>query len=144
MASTPRPNRRLRLAVVGAAARGASRSDAGPKAPIGPRSQIPVFVIKKGRYTGFDAPGPVGNDNLVKINNRGQIAGATSTGPPQRTHGFLLRDGGGGPFTPIDVPGAPGTGATGINDAGTIVGNYTNPMARPARNQPKPPMGRTA
>jgi hypothetical protein len=26
----------------------------------------------------------------------------------------------------------------------TVVGNYTNPMARPARNQPTPPMGLTA
>jgi hypothetical protein len=39
----------------------------------------------------------------------------------------------GGPFTPINVPGAPGTGATGINDAGVIVGPYTNPFARPGR-----------
>jgi probable HAF family extracellular repeat protein len=329
------PTTRFDLNIASTAATGAFRSGGGPKTPIGPRSQIPVFVLEKGRFTGFDAPGPVGNDNLVKINNRGQIAGgyvqdyvedstgaavggrsrgffrdrrgritridvlgaagttpndlndagtvvgiysdeplhrtdavrsflrdargrystigvpgavqvqarginhrgqvvgeyrdaaggfhgflwdkgrvvtidrgpadaavccsffdindrgqliglyldaagafkgflldrgrfiaiavpgvaltipvtinnrgqivgATSAGPGQQSQGFLLRDGAGGPFTPIDVPGAPGTGATGINDAGTIVGNYTNPMARPARNQPTPPMGRTA
>jgi hypothetical protein len=44
----------------------AARSGGGSKAPIGRRSKVPVFVLRKGRFTGFDAPGPVGNDNLVK------------------------------------------------------------------------------
>ena len=48
-------------------------------------------------------------------------------------HGFLLAKGVEGPFTPIDFPGAPGTGATGINDRGQIVGIYENPDAAPDR-----------
>ena len=38
----------------------------------------------------------------------------------------MLRNGAGGPLTRIDVPGAFGSGATGINDHGTIVGLYGN------------------
>jgi probable HAF family extracellular repeat protein len=277
------------LATGTAAATGrTTRSSRHPKAPIGPRSEVPVFVLDKGRFTGFDAPGPLANDNLawidnrgqivgsylqdysvdstgapqgrfrgflrdrrgrystirvpgatlvttrginnrgqvvgeyrdaggtyhrflwdkgrvvnvdrgpaggaaccslfdlndrgqmvgaypdtagvfhgllldrgravtidasgvamtfpLAINNRGRIVGATcTTSPCQQSRGFLLREGAGGPFTPINVPGAPGTAASGINDAGTIVGPYTNPNARPS---PQPsgaaPMGRMA
>jgi uncharacterized membrane protein len=78
----------------------------------------------------------------VAINNRGQIVSSTSAGPGQQARGFLLRDGADGPFTPIDVPGAPGSGATGINDAGTIVGNYTNPDATPSPQPTATPTGR--
>jgi len=117
----------------------AVRSSGGSKAPIGPRAQIPVLPFKKGRFTGFDAPGAALTAPL-SINNRGRIVGATcTTSPCQQSRGFLLRDGADGPFTSVNVPGAPGTGATGINDAGTIVGNYTNPIARPVRDQPTPP-----
>ena len=115
---------------------GSRRTARRPADPAG------AFIYRRGRYTPLDAL----DGRLtahIGLNNRGQIVGASSTGPGQQSHGFLLRDGANGPFTPIDVPGAPGTGATGINDAGTIVGNYTNPMARPARNQPTP-MGRMA
>jgi hypothetical protein len=38
-------------------------------------------------------------------------------------HGFLDA---GGSFTQLDVPGAPGTMAIGINDAGQIVGNFSD------------------
>jgi hypothetical protein len=67
----------------------------------------------------------------------GKLRGpAWPTGRPARpAHGLLLRDGAGGPFTPIDVPGAPGTGATGINDAGTIVGVYTHPNTVPSQRR---------
>ena len=55
--------------------------------------------------------------------------------------GFLLRKGADGPFIPIDPPGpvgAPGTLlATGINDAGAIVGLAGNPNAAP-NFQPSP------
>jgi probable HAF family extracellular repeat protein len=162
MTSTARPigrvSGRLRLAIAGAVvlttATGAatpvqtpapqtSRPDANaasavrlglsPQAPTGPRSQIPEFVLDKGRFTGFDAPGPVGNDNLVKINNRGQIAGGyledyveDSTGATVggRSHGFL-RDRR-GRITRIDVPGAAGTTPNDLNVAGTIVGIYSD------------------
>jgi uncharacterized membrane protein len=36
-------------------------------------------------------------------------------------HGYLYSD---GTFTQIDVPGAIATGASGINDAGQIVGGF--------------------
>jgi Homeodomain-like domain len=61
---------RLRLAVAGAvmlttlttgtaaATAGTARSGASPKAPAGPRSDTPVFVLDKGRFTAFDVPGP--------------------------------------------------------------------------------------
>jgi hypothetical protein len=43
-----------------------------------PRSQIPVFVLERGRFTAFDAPGPA--------DLRGQIAGfhATADAVPSR------------------------------------------------------------
>jgi probable HAF family extracellular repeat protein len=103
------------------------------------------LLLDRGRAVTIDAPGvpltiPVG------INNRGRIVGATSSGPDQATRGFLLRDGAGGPFTPIDVPGAPvpGTGATGINDAGVIVGVYTNPTFTPTPPPTRTPPTRMA
>jgi len=105
---------------------GHRRGDAGP------RSLTPGFLLERGRYTTIEVPGATGETSALGINNRGQIVGATSTGPGQEPHGFLLRGGAGGPFTPIDVPGAPGTSATGINDAGVIVGVYTNPNATPS------------
>jgi hypothetical protein len=49
----------------------------------------------------------------------------------------LLAKGVNGPFTPIDFPNAPVTGATDINDHGQIVGFYVNPDAAPDR-QPSP------
>ena len=44
----------------------------------------------------------------------------------------MLREGVKGPITPIRVPGAPSTGAAGINDRGQVVGGYANPNATPA------------
>jgi probable HAF family extracellular repeat protein len=96
-----------------------------------PTPTLKGCLLDRGRLIRITAPG-VALTAPVSINNRGQIVGATcTTSPCQQSHGFLLRDGASGPFTPIDVPGAPGTGATGINDAGTIVGNYTNPAFTP-------------
>jgi hypothetical protein len=139
---------RLRLAVAGAAVLtalatgaatatgGTARSGASATAPAGPRSDTPVFVLDKGRFTAFDAPGQ-GAAEFQRINNRGQIAGFTAdqfdATAEANAHGFVLRQGGGGPVTRIDVPGALGTGAMGINDRGQIVGVYLNPKAGPSR-----------
>jgi hypothetical protein len=112
-----------------------------PRSAAAPRS--PCSCSGRAASPGSTRPAPSATTTSSKINNRGQIVGATCTSPCQQTHGFLLRDGASGPFTPIDVPGGAGHRATGINDAGTIVGNYTNPMARPVRNQPTL-MGRMA
>ena len=199
---------RLRLAVAGAvmltalttgtaaATSSTARAGASPKAPVGPRSDTPVFVLDltKGRFTGFDVPGPTAQDvtrinnrgqivggtrevvadegfrgylrdrrgrftridvpgavlwtQPFGINNRGQIVGYTTDGPGirqnQEIHGFLLVKGASGPFTAIDVPGAPATGATGINDRGQIVGLYANPTATPSPQPTATPMGRMA
>ena len=59
-------------------------------------------------------------------------------------HGYLLRNGPRGPFTPIDVPGVLGTAATDGNDAGTIVGLYGNPNVTPTPQPAGTPMGRMA
>jgi uncharacterized membrane protein len=95
------------------------------------------FVLSRGVYTTFDAPGgpltfPLG------INNRGQIVGYGASDPAGTTlRGFLLRRGVKGPFTPIDFPGAPRTLAADINDRGQIVGAYENAAATPD-DQPSP------
>ena len=82
------------------------------------------FLLSGGTYTTFDFPGNI--TSAYAINNTGQIVGAYQlTGNTNATpqHGFLLS---GGAFTSIDVPGATQTLATGINDAGQIVGQYND------------------
>ncbi|MBO0682405.1 MAG: hypothetical protein J2P45_04535 [Candidatus Dormibacteraeota bacterium] len=87
-----------------------------------------AFSLSHGRYTTIDAPGapftfPFG------VNDQGQIAGFTErTLPLGDVHGFVLRDGAGGPFTPVDVPGAVlGTLVGDINNDGVVVGLYRTP-----------------
>ena len=76
----------------------------------------------------IDAPGALAT-LAGGINQSGQIVGmgcnttTCSLGYPPDAHGFLLSQIGGS-FTIIDYPGALGTAATAINDAGDIVGNY--------------------
>jgi probable HAF family extracellular repeat protein len=83
------------------------------------------FLLRKGRYTMFRALG-LPNTVPLDINNRGQIAGTgiayDAAGTPTSVHGFLLRKGADGPVTRIDVPGAPNTAVTGIDDRGRMVG----------------------
>jgi hypothetical protein len=76
------------------------------------------------------------------LNNRGQIAGfAYDDADLTGARGFLLARGARGPFTPIDVPGAPRNAALGLNDAGAIVGQYENTAAQPSpQPAPMPPM----
>jgi hypothetical protein len=115
MASTARPNRRLRLAVAGAAvvtvlttataaaspptpmrgaapmgvqAPGTARSGATPNVPSAPRSRLPVFVLDKGRFTAFDAPGQEAAE-FQRINNRGEIVGSYSKGRDAPLAGYL-------------------------------------------------------
>jgi hypothetical protein len=94
------------------------------------------FLLSKGVYRTFDAPDALLTLPLA-ISNRGEIVGVTAPGPGAFARGFVLREGAEGPFTRIEFPGAPGTGATGINDRGQIVGVYENPAATPDR-QPSP------
>jgi hypothetical protein len=67
----------------------------------------------------------------------------TAADPWPGARGFLLARGVNGPFTPISVPGAPTTVASGLNDRGQITGAYNNPNAAPSP-QPAttPSMGR--
>jgi hypothetical protein len=67
----------------------------------------------------------------------GTTLAPTPADPEAGARGFLLARGARGPFTPIEVPGAPRTAAYGLNDAGAIVGVYENPNAQPAP-QPSP------
>ena len=87
------------------------------------------FLLDDGDYTIIDAPG-VPATVPSGINNRGQISGftlsPTDADPVAGARGFLLAEGAGGPFTPIEFPGAPRTFATGLNDGGQIVGLYEN------------------
>jgi PEP-CTERM motif len=55
------------------------------------------------------------------INDKGQIVGSCSCGPDGTSTGFLDNN---GVFSTLSVPGAYGTGAFAINDAGLIVGDY--------------------
>jgi uncharacterized membrane protein len=83
------------------------------------------FLLRKGEYTTFAFPGFAATAPF-DINNRGQIAGTgiayDAAGTPTSVHGFLLRKGADGPVTQIDVPGAPGTAVTGLDDRGRMVG----------------------
>jgi len=79
---------------------------------------------EQGRYTRIDYPGP-GTTQPLDINDRGQmvgnhrpsVSGDCSDDVPLQgflreadghsdAHGFVLREGAGGPFTAVDVPGA--------------------------------------
>jgi probable HAF family extracellular repeat protein len=90
------------------------------------------FQLQQRRYSTFAVPGAPLTFPLA-VNNRGQIVGFSALRfaleEDSDTRGFVLRNGAGGPLTRIDVPGAFGSGATGINDHGTIVGLYGNPDA---------------
>jgi hypothetical protein len=106
--------------------------------PADPMAGLAGFLLRNGRYRTFEIPGarvtlPLG------VNNRGQITGYSTTAPDLLTgaRGFLLAKGIGGPVTPIDVPGAPLTGATDIDDRGRIVGLYANPDATSGRQPPQ-------
>jgi probable HAF family extracellular repeat protein len=150
MASPPRTNRgrRLRLAVAGAAVltaltvatAGASvptsmggadarlgRLGAGGSLPADsnsrPRTPVPGFLLERGRYTRFDAPGAQLETGPTAINNRGQIVGYYLEDDTDATYHGFLRDPRGG-FTTIDLPGAKATVASRINDRGQIVGRY--------------------
>jgi hypothetical protein len=99
----------------------------------GSAGEFHAFSLRGGRYTSIDAPG-VTYTLPFGVNNRGQIVGLTAAALPltaaSDAHGFVLRDGAGGPLTPVDVPGAVfGTAVFDINNAGAVVGVYGNPDA---------------
>ena len=92
-------------------------------------------MLSRGEFRTFSAPGtpitlPAG------INNRGHVTGSTlaptEVDPLAGARGFLLARGAGGPFTPIQFPGAPQTFSFGLNDRGQILGAYVNADATPS------------
>jgi len=65
----------------------------------------------------------------VRINNHGDIVGSCETAPGDPSNKLVgfIRDKN-GHFTFLDVPGADGTEAFGINDRGAVVGQYFIPL----------------
>jgi hypothetical protein len=95
--------------------------------PADPNAGLAGFLLRRGRYQTITVPGrpvtlPLG------VNNRGQVAGYSTTAPDLRTgaQGFVLARGVDGPITRIDVPGAAATGVTDIDARGRLVGLYDN------------------
>ena len=143
------------LAALTAATTGASAATTRGRTggETAPRTPVPGFLLDRGRFMRFDAPragietAPNSIDNLGRIvgscvdddadatyhgflrDARGQIAGFILDDPVTLAgaRGFLLAKGVGGPFTPVDVPGAPRNLVRGLNDRGQLVGSYENP-----------------
>ena len=94
----------------------------------GPAAGQHGFVDTAGIFTTFDAPGTSGDfvTRPSAINAMEQIVGTFINFLGSNTEeGSFLRQPNGS-FTTIDVPGAIGTSASGINDAGQIVGSFTD------------------
>jgi uncharacterized membrane protein len=80
------------------------------------------FKWQSGTFTKIDFPGAT-STIPSGVNDNGIIVG-TYILSSNATHGFKLQN---GAFTTIDYPGFVGaSGAIGINNSGTIVGNYGN------------------
>jgi uncharacterized membrane protein len=75
---------------------------------------------KTGAITTFDAPGAT---NTTAINSHGEIVG-TFADAHGRFHGFLRAPTGAVTIIEVPVPGANGTHAFGVSDAGQIVGFF--------------------
>ncbi len=84
-----------------------------------------AFLKDGNIFTTINMPGACSNciSGATDIANNGRIVGFFEDGaptPPWR-HGFLID---GASFTIIDYPGSLGTNALGINDSGSIVGEF--------------------
>jgi hypothetical protein len=77
----------------------------------------------------LDAPAVASDTFPVAINGRGEIVGSADRGAARSYHGFL-RDRR-GRYRRIEVPGAKGTAATGINDDRDVVGSYSDTNDNP-------------
>lgn len=84
------------------------------------------FAVFGGVLTSFAAPGNTsGGIQANGLNNHRQIVGSAAVYTPGQgsvTHGYVSS---GSSYAFVDVPGAFSTDATGINDAGQIVGNFS-------------------
>ena len=86
------------------------------------------FAIFAGVMTGVATPGETSSgSNAYALNNRRQIVGSASTVASAvgigKQVGYVSLDGG---YSVLDVPGAFSTAATGINDAGEVVGRFAD------------------
>jgi probable HAF family extracellular repeat protein len=135
-AARPNARRRWRLAIAGAVVLAALTTpaaamplmEATTRADTRPRTPLPAFVLDKGRYTGFDAPGAVMQTGAAAINNLGKITG-NYVDADGAYHGFL-RDRR-GRFTTIDMPGAMATQPSDMNDLDQVVGTYSTTAGQP-------------
>jgi hypothetical protein len=86
-----------------------ARSGANLRAAAVPRSRFPVFVLDKGRFSAFDAPGQ-GSAEFQRINNRGEVVGSYTKQqlPADDVLGGYRRDRR-GRITRFDLPGAAST-----------------------------------
>ena len=79
------------------------------------------YLYKNGKYTKVDFPGATTTD-VLGINDSGDLVGVYQLAGPLNFHGFLRHN---REFHKVDAPSATfGTVATGINNAGTIVGTF--------------------
>jgi uncharacterized membrane protein len=119
------------IALLGVSAGGAPSADARNHGDV--RTPSPAFVLDRGRFTTFDAPGAVVETAATGIDDAGRIVGGY-VDADRRSHGYV-RDRK-GRFTVIDVPWAstantsalvnfPGSAATDVNDRRQLVGTYT-------------------
>lgn len=99
---------------------GGFRLDGGPNR---------LFTLRHDDFTAFDLPGELAvSEDDGGINLQGDIVSFYCDASPcavvgAGAHGFLLQR---GQLTTIDVPGAVGTGALGINARGDITGVYVD------------------
>jgi uncharacterized membrane protein len=105
----------LATGTLGASARSADDSS--------PRTPVPGFLLDRGRYIKFDAPGAQLETAPLGVNNRGRVVGNVVDADADGTYHGFLRDRR-GRFTTIDIAGAKATVASKINDRGQIVGRY--------------------
>jgi hypothetical protein len=136
-AARPNARRRRLVAIAGAVVLAALTTPAAAmplteattaRADTRPRTPLPAFILDKGRYAGFDAPGAVMQTGAAAINNFGRIAG-NYVDADSAYHGFL-RDRR-GRFTTIDMPGAMATQPTDMNDLDQVVGYYSTAARQP-------------
>jgi hypothetical protein len=116
----------LTAGALGASARSpddGTRTRAVGDADTLPRTAVPGFLLDRGRYVKFDAPGAELETTPLGINNRGKVVGTYITADAGATYHGFVRDRR-GRFTDVDIPGAKATVASRINDHGQIVGRY--------------------
>jgi uncharacterized membrane protein len=84
-----------------------------------------AFYYDGAHYTVLAAPGATLGTLARGVNRHGEVSGtyATGTSSAPIANGFLYRN---GAYTTWNVPGAITTGINGINDAGKIVGCFTD------------------